>query len=411
MRGPRDRTRSGAAHAQPLRTGLLVLACVLAAVSVYLCTNGALASRGAGKDLRPFHDVGAAVLAHRPVYAVPGFVYPPVAALLAVTVGALPFQATVEAFTALAVSSLGATVAITAALLTPRRWPLRWPVVAALALAALFSTHAMWRSVRLANVSLLLPLVVVLSCWAFARGRWHLGAALVVASLVVKPVLLALLLLPLLRGRWRVVAVWSLVGGVVTAIASLLLGLGPGAVVAVRSLLAASYFTGRLAPDNLSLSGLALVHGVSGVVTDAVRVLLVVAVAVLLVRAVRAVRAVPARSCVDERADRLRAVLAAGTAAQATLLLVGSISEVHYLPVLLPGLAAAATSHRPWPVGLATAAAAAFALARTTGASPTVQALLVASEVLALAACAALLLASRTHDGPPARTPAGSTTS
>lgn len=404
MRGPRDRARSGAAHAQPLQTGLLVLACVLAAVAVYLCTTGALASRGAGKDLRPFHDAGAAVLAHRPVYAVPGFVYPPVAALLAVTVGALPFQAAVQAFTALAVSSLGATVAITAALLTPRRWPLRWPVVAALALAALFSTHAMWRSVRLANVSLLLPLVVVLSCWAFARGRWHLGTALVVASLVVKPVLLALLLLPLLRGRWCVVVVWTLVGGAVTAAASLLLGLGPGAVAAVRSLLGASYFTGRLAPDNLSLSGLALVHGIPGVVTDAVRVLLVVAVAVLLVRAV------PALSPTDHRADRLRALLAAGTAAQATLLLVGSISEVHYLPVLLPGLAAAATSRRPWPVCLAISAAVAFALARTTGASPTVQALLVATEVLALAACAALLLAPRADDGGTVQARAGSAT-
>lgn len=148
-------------------------------------------------------------------------------------------------------------------------------MVAALALAALFSTRAMWRSVRLANVSLL-----------------------------------ALLLLPLLRGRWCV-------------------------VVAVAALL---------------------------------------------------VRAVPALSPADHRADRLR--------------------------VLLPGLAAAATSRRPWPVCrvISAAVAVAVALARTTGASPTVQALLVATEVLALAACAALLLAPRADDGGTVQARAGSAT-
>ena len=91
--------------------------------------------------------------------------------------------------------------------------------------------------------------------------------------------------------------------------------------------------------------------------------------------------------------DSVRVVLAAATVARAALLLVGSISEVHHLPVLLPRLAAAATSRRPWPLALSVVGAGAFVLARCGGASSGVQALMVATEVLALAACAALLLA------------------
>lgn len=367
---------------------LLLVSCVVAAVAVYACTTSAMASRGAGKDLRPLHDAGAAVLAHGPVYAVPGFVYPPVAALVAAPSGAVPFAVVLPVFTALALISTGATVALTAALLTRRRWLLGWPVVAALALAALFASEAVWRSVRLSNVSLLLPPVVLVACWAFSRGRWNLGAALVVVSLVVKPLLLALLLVPLLRGRYRVVVVWVVAAGALTALASLVLGLGPGAVGALRSLLAASYFTGRWAPNNLSLSGFGLVHSIPAAATGVVRVLLVVAVAVVLVRTFAARADLPA-----DATDRLRVVLAAATAAQATLLLVSPISEVHYLPLLLPGLAAAATSRRPWPLLLSLAGVGAFLLARGNGTSVGVQALMVATQALALAACAALLLA------------------
>lgn len=363
----------------------------------------ALAHPGSGRDLAPLYAAAVAARSSEPVYAVPGFVYPPVAAYAAVPLTLLPLRAAVVVTTAAGAAALVAACALTTGALAPlrlRRWV---PALSALAVGALFAATPTARSLRLDTASLLLPLVVVVTARAWARGREGTGTALLTASLLVKPVLLPLALVPLVRGRVRPLLVWGSAGVAVLAVSlvPVVAGAGTGGLTdAVHSLLAANYFRGREAPQNTSLAGLGRVHSLPGAVVLTLRAAAAaLGAAVLVAEAVhtrvRAGRPPQRPGAAGAGPGDVARLLALGTAGTAALLLAGSISEVHYALVLLPGVAAVACSRRPVPAVLAAGAAAAFLAATRNGYAASTQLLLVACEALALLSCAALLLPGR----------------
>jgi hypothetical protein len=144
-----------------------------------------------GLDLRPLYDSGRALLHHRPLYLVPRFVYPPDAAYLSLPLQLVPYGALRRGVVIGEVMTLVAFASALSRLLLPARW---WVLGAGLGVVLLvYSDISSW-SIWLENVSLLLAPAALIIVWAFSRGRWGLGCGLLVATLLVKPVLLPLLL-------------------------------------------------------------------------------------------------------------------------------------------------------------------------------------------------------------------------
>ncbi|WP_433291514.1 glycosyltransferase 87 family protein [Actinoplanes sp. CA-030573] len=171
-----------------------------------------------GLDYLPLRHAAEALLAGDPVFGDPAFVYPPAAAvvLLPAALGspAAGFAAWVVA---------GAAALLLAALLIAREAPRPYrPHVFAAATLGLLGGVLASRSLFLGNLSeLLVPVAVgVLLC--FHRGRWLLGCALLAASLLVKPLLAPLVLIPLLHRRWAALLPTMLPGAALLLLSMLL---------------------------------------------------------------------------------------------------------------------------------------------------------------------------------------------
>jgi hypothetical protein len=190
-------------------------------------------------------------------------------------------------------------------------------------------------SLWLANPSMFLALVGVAVLLCFEEDRWVLGCALLVASLLVKPLLLGLLVIPVLRGRWRAL--------LVTVIPSLvLLGLSfvfvPGAsrlTDVISFVLRGSTLEGRLGIYyNLSLQGLGARLGETGPFT-ALRILVAVVSGLTAVVWWR-------------RSDRPGSRAAVAVVLTAGVLLVGNLSESHYVVILVSCTLLALVLRREW---------------------------------------------------------------
>jgi hypothetical protein len=305
--------------------GLVRLAATLAlgAVGVALLvqqSRDATRTAGRGLDFAPLRGAAQALLHGLSIYSVHRFVYPPTAAvaLLPVTLGS-PHDA-LDAWLALGAAS----VALAALLaLCPWRggW---WPAAAALGACALLNSDALTGTLWLGNLTLLLAPVAVGVLACFEAGRWRAGLALLVLSLLIKPLLAPLLLLPLLCGRRRELAA-ALGGGVVLLGVAILAVPGGGHFFSVLGFLeGGSSLHGAEAVYNISLRGLGERLHAGGWIAAARLAVVAVAVAVAALATRRWAR----------RDDVPGDLAATGTLLLLAFMLAGSLSEDHYLLVV-----------------------------------------------------------------------------
>jgi hypothetical protein len=314
-----------------------------------------------GCDFLPLRYAAQTLLAGEPVYRDPSFVYPPTAA-----VALLPMAAAGETAAYAWWLLAGVAGSLLATVLIVRTAPRgsRAAYTAAL-VVALFGGVVAHRSRYTGNLSELLVPVAVGVLLAFHRGRWLLGCALLAASLLVKPLLAPLVLVPLLHRRWPQVAVTMIPAAVLLLAGMLLIPGGTRFPTVFLHTLAGSNLHGDQAVNNLSLRGWAEAHGVPGALGVAAALVLA---AVVLVRA--------------RGQKHLGAVLLLGT------FLIGGLSEISYLPVALAVALLQAATERyrgllllPGFVMLAAPAAVVSALLPTDGA---MQTWLVLGELLLL---------------------------
>jgi len=360
------------------RVLLIGAAWLCAAAGAALVLGVSLQHRHLGQDLAPIYGAGLAARHGRPLYAVPNFVYTPVTALLAVPLTVVRFTVVSRLYLGLEVAVVTAVASVTVARFVPRRW---WPVAAGLASAALLVSNLSVHSLWLENASLALTAAALVTVWTFGTDRWLAGCVVLVLSLLIKPLLLPLVLIPLLARRWRELAIAAL-GGAALLLGSLAVTRGGERLPDIaRRLLRGSVLVHRASVDNLSLNGWAHTHGLPPG-------------PILLVRI--AVVAVAAWVCAVQ--VRSHAVLdIPRTAALASLLLLatflaGTLSEIHYLFVVIPGGCAALLISRRTAVRAAAVVGIGATLVPLRNLSPTVhQGVLVLAELAFFTAVALAL--------------------
>ena len=288
----------------------------------------AVGDPSAGLDLRPVRAAGTALRTGHPIYGVPRFVYPPPAALVGWVESYLPVRTDVAVVTALEVLGVAATVLLFHRCLRPHRWSLPiGALVTVLLLEGDLLAGVLW--LDNASVLLLVPCAVVLRLWG--RGRWAAGAAVLAATFLVKPVLVALVAVPVAWRRWRTALLAVAVPAGVVGMAVVASGnLASALRIGVR-LDGGSILVGRQSVYNLSLAGLRDRHHLDGTLVGLLRLAVVAGAALVVVRcARRRITVTPVT------------VGAAGALALSTVFLAGPLSEDHYLLLLLPGALAAA---------------------------------------------------------------------
>jgi len=265
-----------------------------------------------GIDFPPLRNAGAALLHGRSIYGDHAFVYPPPAALLGVPF-ALPGPEVGFALWLL----LGSAALVVAGRRIVRNATVeRGPLAAATIMlfgGGCVATDSLW----LGNASVLVVPLAVTAVVAFQRERWGWGCAVLVASLLVKPLLVTLLLVPALRRQWRPLGAALAGGAAVLGPATLALPGGTQFAHVLGYLLSGTNLHGANAVNNISLRGWAEYHHLSAAAGLAGS-LAVVAVTLV----------VAPRTGVSADPARVAAVVLAAT------LLAGAISEVHYLLTL-----------------------------------------------------------------------------
>jgi arabinofuranan 3-O-arabinosyltransferase len=287
-------------------------------------TQGMLQTHKLGLDFAPSYGAGQAVLNHRSIYSVADFVYPPLAAVAWTPIALLSYRVAIVLVALAEVVSLVFIVTAALRVSTKSQW---WPVLAGLFSAALLSSDLVTKSLWLENLSTLLAPVALLIVLCAARRRWRLAVGVLMITLVIKPLLVPFLVLPLLARQWRVLALGTSIAlGASLAVLPLTGGASDLPRVA-RYLLRGSNLVGSLAVHNLSLRGFGEYHHLNAALTDGVR-LVIVAVAVLAV--IRTARRAAPLDLFDSAAIATLLLLA--------VLLAGSLSEIHYLFSVIPGV-------------------------------------------------------------------------
>jgi arabinofuranan 3-O-arabinosyltransferase len=161
------------------------------------------------------HDAALALLQGSDPYADPLFLYLPSAALLELPVVLLPRPAVAVVATAACLGAVGCAVFWSAKFFAPVR-P-RW-VVPAVLLVVLVSPAGGALTVGANTEFLALAALPLLLRWA-VQHRWTRFALLLGLTLAVKPILPALLVLPLLSRRWSTIVTTSAIPVVLSAAA------------------------------------------------------------------------------------------------------------------------------------------------------------------------------------------------
>lgn len=346
----------------------------------------------AGNDLRPVRDAGQSVLDGVGVYTVPHFVYPPSAAVVGIPLTWVSFSRAVAIFAVVELAILLVAVLVTTRVTAASRWSL---AASAIISGALIKGDLILGSAWLENATVLLipPLVVMILSWG--SGRWPLGSVAFALSLVFKPTLAPLVVIPFLARRWRSTA-WAV--GAAAALGLLSLPWAGGVRTTgqvVEALLHGSNLVGEKSVFNLSLRGMGEWHQIPGPIMTSAR-LVVVAVAIVCLVAVWRAR------------PQMTSVLVGALAGLllATTFLAGPLSEKNYLWLLVPPALACAWGGGRMPRGLvAIAGLLAMYSAYYVGYAPRLEALsldgyrqvrYITIEVLVLAASAVVVI-SRTR--------------
>jgi hypothetical protein len=316
----------GRSLAWPAATAGLWVAALGAAA---LTWHHAVHSTGAGLDFLTYWQAARALEHGGSIYANPAFVYLPTAALVFVPLTALGAHTAVEIWIALEVVALAlACVAAT--------WPLdrrHRGAAAGLALLLVSVSAVLYAVAWLGNVSLMLAPVGVLTLLCFDRGAWRWGCAILALSLLLKPLLVPLVLIPLLTRHWRELALPLGLAAIAVAVAAVAL---PGGEHLLHS--PGFVFGGgdSKQPGNLlyntSLAAVGRRVGATGAFLVA-RVLVVT----IVLAALAAWRRAGART---------GATAAAGALVLLATMLAGTLSENHYLLVAVLCVLVAVTRAR-----------------------------------------------------------------
>lgn len=314
-------------RAVPLVLG--VAAWIAVAILAAWRAHVALGHSTLGWDLRPLRIAGGALRSGHSIYSDPDFVYPPPAALAGWPLSFAHLHAAIVVYTYCEAAAIGLTVLLLRGCLRPVGWQLLVSAgLAGLLLRGDLVTSILW----LDNVSVLLvlPCAFVLVRWG--DGRWRSGAVMLGLTLMLKPVLLPLILIPVALRRWRTVAE-ALGVALIGLLVSLPLTNGAGSIGEVAQRLAeGSSLTGWQGVFNTSLAQFGEYHHVPTALTLLAR-MTVVAVAILAItRVVRGGRSVPRPS-----------VAALGSLLLSAVFLAGPLAEDHYLMLLIPGALLMAT--------------------------------------------------------------------
>ncbi len=299
-----------------LTAGLLTLA----AVAIFIQFYDIWVPLGEGLDFAPLRDAASAVLHGRSVYTDRLFVYPPTAALPMLPFAAGSVTTAFRLWLAVGIGALIAT-AIMLARLSPAGLRL---LTGAAVTIVLVSGGVAFDSLFLGNMSPVLVPFAVYTLLCFERDQWTRGCVVLVLSLLLKPLLVPLLLLPLVRRQWRALG-WSLGPGAVALVVACVFVPGAGRISRVAGfVLGGTNLHGVNAVNNLSLSGLA---------ESAHHPILAVGPAVVvagfgLFGLVHWTRHSPSRSDGTGAAQM-------GTAVLLTVFLAGHISEAHFLLVII----------------------------------------------------------------------------
>ena len=355
----------------------------------------AAATPAAGLDLHQVIVAGQALRSGQALYQVhpaalnPQFLYPPTTALLGMAASYFRFHQVMTPFAYFETASLCFTVFLFRRCLRPTRWQLLGSAIVA---ALLVKGDAVTTSLWLGNISFLLvvPCAYVVLRWG--QGRWVSGGVALAVTLLIKPVLLPLLLIPLLFRIWKSVAI----AAAVTCAGVLLmlpfvgdLGAMPGVLTRLSG---GQTLAGNKAVYNISLSALGDVHHVNSIVILLARLAIIgLAIAVIAMIAFHQPRVSL------EVVGPLSGVILAG------VFLAGPLSEGHYLFFLIPGAmtAVAVRSHvaRLLLFGALLTAAYASVYFHGIGGSPVaLQARFVLTELLVFGGCAWALVAGLRGD-------------
>ncbi len=128
-------------------------------------------------------------------------------------------------------------------------------IIGAAATVVLTGGAVAFDSLMLGNMSPVLVPFAVYALLCFERDQWTRGCVVLVISLLLKPLLVPLLVLPLVRRQWRALGL-SLGPGAVGLLAACALIPGAGQLSHVaRFVLGGTNLHGRNAVNNLSFSG------------------------------------------------------------------------------------------------------------------------------------------------------------
>ncbi len=259
-------------------------------VAVIAVSQGhrAAATPAAGLDLHQVIVAGQALRSGQALYQVhpaalnPQFLYPPTTALLGMAASYFRFHQVMTPFAYFETASLCSTVFLFRRCLRPTRWQLLGSAIVA---ALLVKGDAVTTSLWLGNISFLLiiPCAYVVLRWG--QARWVSGGVALAVTLLIKPVLLPLLLIPLLFRRWKSVAITAAV-----TCAGVLLMLpfvgDPGAVPGVLTKLSGGQTLS--VRYSISMSALGNVHHVNSIVILLARLVIIgLAIAVIAMIAFR----------------------------------------------------------------------------------------------------------------------------
>ncbi len=270
-----------------------------------------------GGDFEPLRAAASSLLHGRSVYSDPWFVYPPTAAIALVPTA---FGSPSVAYGWWTCAGIGAL--LTAAVLIGRTARRGARVAAAcVAVLALVDGCVATDAEAVGNLTFFLVPLAIGVVIAWERGRWTLGCAVLAVSLLLKPLLLPLLAVPVLRRRWAELAKAMGPAALVLGLATVLVPGGSGFARVLRYCLSGTNLHGGNAVHNLSIRGWFEAHGESTAV--GLTIAGVIAAAGLFAVAVPLLR----REVVPP-ARLANTVLV-------TVLLAGSISEVHFLLVVI----------------------------------------------------------------------------
>ncbi|MGZ4649565.1 MAG: glycosyltransferase family 87 protein [Kineosporiaceae bacterium] len=307
-------------------TTLTVIAWTATAAVTVLQYRAAVSKVWFGVDVHPLKGAGQAVLAGRNVFDVHNFVYPPTAAVMSVPIAGVDTRQLDRAALLVTIVAVLAVSALSVHLFAPPAW---WrPPAAALFAGVVMAGNTSYHALPLDNVSVLLAPFALAVIWLFGRGRWWTGCIVLEVSILLKPLLAAVVLVPLLARRWLPLLVTGAVSATLL-VASLQLGGGLSrAHQVLQHLLNGSILVGSRAVGNLTLTGFASVHHLQASAVRAARVVVAAAAAGACLAALRF-----RRWDVAEVAWVVTVLVTA-------VYLAGSLSEVHYLFTLVPGAVA-----------------------------------------------------------------------